>query len=296
MKGAKKRMEIDVKKLLRRKKLKGAEVGRIFIINCANDYNKNLTGIDEGIIPKDQIDKLVDKVVDSEEIEVYNKYVDLQSWIVKNYITASGHEQQAQLAIEKIKNLLQAVDASEKIRAFFNEKNISGSDELIKRLNNFTLESFLKNEKEAWGDVRISKAYYSVLERSLYFMNGFNSTLDLITEYYDLGAIEVYKSRIDWFENTLKIFNERIDLELQYLGENHFNLYNEIEEVEKETKLQSKKIKAFNEIFRKIDLKSYTTPESHLVKARRLIKTGKGFDKTPELINLMAEYSMVRSD
>ena len=277
-------MKNDFKRLMRRKKLKGEEVGKFVLTNDANAYNKILTGTDDEVIPQSLVQQLINKLEDDEEIEKYNSYIKIQSWIIKNYTTASGHEQQAQLAIEKIRNLLDSLYSVEKIKDFFLERELEGCEELIKKLNYFRIEDFLKGDEMAEGEVRICKAYYGVLKRSLYFMNGFNIALDLIIKYYDLEAVEVYKSRVDWFEEKLKLLSKVINLAFEKIKKSpsEVTLFGE--------EFQIRKLKTFNDIFEKIELKKYAPSGLNLKKAEELIKSGEGFEKTPELIDLVAEY------
>ena len=146
------------------------------------------------------------------------------------------------------------------------------------------MEQLAKGGKEAYGEIEYYKDLWAVLRRSLYFLQGYNKALDIIIENYDIKDIEIFKSRYNWFENKVNGLNHMIDLRLSILESNVHENLNQREE----------KAKIYKKIFEKIDLEKLTTPKRNVKEATALISQGKISRATPLLINLMADYDLVK--
>lgn len=170
-----------------------------------------------------------------------------------------------------------------------NLKGYEGIKPLEDLLNTFcfiSLEQLAKGGKEAYGEIEYYKDLWAVLRRSLYFLQGYNKALDIIIENYDIKDIEIFKSRYNWFENKVNGLNHMIDLRLSILESNVHENLNQREE----------KTKIYKKIFEKIDLEKLTTPKRNVKEATALISQGKISRATPLLINLMADYDLVKKE
>ena len=154
----------------------------------------------------------------------------------------------------------------------------------IKTLCITNLDELILENDDTYTELEVYRGYREEIKRSLYFLKGYNIALDLIIKYYDIEIIEIYKSRLWWFNKRLEALNKIIDIKLDYLKGTHHKNQEE----------KKKKIEVFNEIFEKIDVESLIIPEHQLQEATQLIKTGRGFNNTSHLIDLMAEYSLLK--
>lgn len=180
-------------------------------------------------------------------------------------------------------------------RALFNgvsilkhtDKEYKGVKPLEDLLNTFcfiSLEQLARGGEEAYGEIEKYRELWAVLYRSLYFLQGYDKTLDIIIEYYGIKNIEIFKSRFWWFRNRTEALNQLIDLRLSIIESN----------VHEDLKQKEEKIKIYHEIFEKIDLDNLKTPEENIKEATQMIAEGLINRSTPKLINLMADYDLIK--
>ena len=113
-------MELDIKKILQKKKLSGEELGRIILTKDATEYKQFLTGEkNEIMFSENDLHALIEKIPNKMEHEIFKKFLRIQEWINKNYVNASAYEQQAQLNLEKLINNLNMIGICEKMRWFY---------------------------------------------------------------------------------------------------------------------------------------------------------------------------------
>ena len=167
-----------------------------------------------------------------------------------------------------------------------NFKKVKPLEDLINTFCFISLEQLAKGGKEVHGEMEYYKDLWAVLRRSLYFLQGYNKALDIIIENYDIKDIEIFKSRYNWFENKVNGLNHMIDLRLSILESNVHENLNQREE----------KAKIYKKIFEKIDLEKLTTPKRNVKEATALISQGKISRATPLLINLVADYDLVKKE
>lgn len=104
----------DIKRLLRKKKWTGKELGQIAISNVCQMWDTQMHGkTPTPLVSKEDFSKMLDALVDPAQIKVYNTYMELYRWLNVAYNVADGQQQQIQLNIKTIKSYLDVTDALE---------------------------------------------------------------------------------------------------------------------------------------------------------------------------------------
>ncbi len=102
---------------------------------------------------------------------------------------------------------------------------------------------------------------------SLYFLKGYNKTLDLIADMYKVEEIKIFKVSTATLEEQIEALNHSIHL-----------LYGQIKDTDYEDKeLQEKKLKVLKDYFQPIDLSVLELPKAKIAQAKKDIKDFKAF-------------------
>lgn len=103
---------------------------------------------------------------------------------------------------------------------------------------------------------------------SYYFMLGFNTAIDLITQYYNVPQLEVFKFDTARMAERMKAFNTMSAM-----------LYKDIKERQYEDKgLQAKKLEVLKDFFYPIGYEELVIPQEHIDKTIELFKDGGAFE------------------
>lgn len=287
-------MSVDIRKLLKKKKLTGAEIGQILVTSDLNQYKEVLTREKGDILTESEKDLLFKGIEDKKTLDIVKTYIDAEKWTHRNYLMTLAHEQQAQLHINMIENSLQMLGASEKVRTFFQNietiKMKDGSnvecESFIEDLDITNIEFLIKHENLRKSELENYRMFHKEINRSLYYLKGFNLAIDLIIKDYKLDVFNFYRPHLEWFENKVNELNKKVD-----------QCYSVIESGQyKDQAFKEKKLEIYKNMFKKIDIDFLKVPEHQLKQAKRLIKTGEGFDGSSTLINLLAEYKLGKAE
>ena len=136
--------------------------------------------------------------------------------------------------------------------------------------------------EEMAADILLSR---TALIDSYYYMKGFNMTLDMITEHFEIPELEPFKLNLADLESKIDYLNERV-----------FALYARIfrtkyEENKKD--LKDMKLQVLKDHFGEIDYKSIEIPEKNVLMLKELFENFKAF-KDPLLIEDLVLYRTLR--
>lgn len=107
----------NLRKILKKKSLKGKEVAKAVIANDTLVY-KHATAGDTDYNPvfsQSEIVRLVNSINDSVEGKIYNQYIALHQWIRENLSFTLAHEQQAELNITRLTHRIQIIKKIEEV-------------------------------------------------------------------------------------------------------------------------------------------------------------------------------------
>lgn len=287
-------MSVDIRKLLKKKKLTGAEIGQILVTSDLNQYKEAFTGEKGDVLTESEKDLLFKGIEDKKTLDIVKIYVDAEKWTHRNYLMTLAHEQQAQLHISMIEDSLQMLGASEKVRTFFQNietiKMKDGSnvecESFIEDLDITNIEFLIKHEDLRKSELENYRMFNQEINRSLYYLKGFNLAIDLIIKNYKLEVFDFYRPHLRWFENKVKELNKKVDQCYSVIESGHY----------KDQAFKEKKLEIYKNMFKKIDIDSLKVPEQQLKQAQKLIKTGEGFDESVPLINLLVDYKPKKAE
>lgn len=139
--------------------------------------------------------------------------------------------------------------------------------ELRKSLQALSLESFFTDNEEYSDNVDIVEQYRKLLLSSLYFVEGFNTALDMISTMYKVEEVKYFCVSADTLRARVEGLNDSIYL-----------LYKRISNTEYEDlELKEKKLEVLQDIFQPIDFDKLRIPEAELKKAKDNMRDFKGF-------------------
>ena len=113
----------DIKRILRKRRWTGRELGILELTNMCELYRHGLEGVarPKPIVEPDRFQKMLDSIRGSEAGREYNGYLAIYEWLrLHNYI-AIAHEQQAQLQILSMHNDLSNATIAETLFTYIDE-------------------------------------------------------------------------------------------------------------------------------------------------------------------------------
>lgn len=135
------------------------------------------------------------------------------------------------------------------------------------RLSNFTLEAFFPEAEDYADNVEIVEDARRVIKESYYHLKGYNLSLDMISRYYDVPELTVFKMPIDGIEDKMEAFNNLVPLLYRRIKDLHYG----------DKELQERKLQVLKDLFQPIDYKALTIPKENIEKAERLFEDFKAF-------------------
>lgn len=131
----------------------------------------------------------------------------------------------------------------------------------------YGLEAYFTDNEDYAENVENLEITRKQLLESLYFMNGWNTALDLIAQAFDLEEIKIGKMRLETIKNMIEAYNALVK-----------NLYRSIKEMDYPDKeLQKKKLEVLKDILCPIDLDRIKIPKEQIAKAKADMEGFKAF-------------------
>lgn len=148
---------------------------------------------------------------------------------------------------------------------------------VVNSLASRSLESFFPEAEEYAEKIEEIENGREALLDSYYYIKGYNLTIDLIAEYYDIPAISVFKVDIEGIEVKIDAINDMTPIVYMQIK----NTYYEDEELKK------KKLQVLKDIFPEIDYKSLDIPEENIDALKKSFKDFKAFKDRETITNLV---------
>lgn len=174
--------------------------------------------------------------------------------------------------------------ANNKVLLYDSEYDQRNGVAIIEDEKSFDVRKDLEILGDMWGKITepaeaedSKKALYT-FRYSLYFIQGFNTAMDIVSEVYGVESVKEFKLDIKAIEKLVDKYNLLVDNALFSIDENVFCSSKEKEE----------KQKLILDIFKKIDLNSLKAPEQNKEKAKE-IANDISFTNNPYFIDLVAD-------
>lgn len=276
---------MDIKRLLRKKKLTGRELGILVVTNMI------LTIKDKRpLVSKEKLQTALNNLsLEPTELEKYHKYSSIYSWLMCKHRECLGCMHQAQTQCRTLElitvlntigeDVLHTEDEIYKIMSKYLTKTaisdvISLIDGLRDRLESYTLEAFYPESETYTGNAEIAKEARILLVKDYLCIKGYNLALELISKTYEIPDITALRIEIETLEDIIKYQN------------NNFRVLNEtICRIHAQQKKQrEKKLKVIHEFFQPIDYKSLIIPESTVKEAEKLLKSPNAFTEEWDIL------------
>lgn len=131
----------------------------------------------------------------------------------------------------------------------------------------YGLEAYFTDNEDYAENVEALETTRKQLLGSLYFMNGWNTALDLIAQAFDLEEIRIGKLSLEHIKGMVEAYNALVK-----------NLYRSIKEMDYQDKeLQKKKLEVLKDILCPIDLDRIKIPKEQIEKAKADMEGFKAF-------------------
>lgn len=264
---------INIKSLLKKKKLSGRELGILELNNMAVIFKQE----DNGEIPQplikdmDKFQATVNKL-QGEDLRVYNGYMSIHVWLNINYNIALADVLQTVAICGKLENYAEDVYLAEQLAQGFKDTigfaSVSGSKSL-KELREFADKNNLKNFYLVCGEKEIPLLRLNII-KCYYSVKAYNLALKLIGKFYDIPDIIVLQMDMEQLHPSIQTVNgvfAKLREVITYCP-------NDAE--------KNKKLFLFDKLFQPIDYKSLhiqkrkiTELESHFVDFEAFTATGR---------------------
>lgn len=148
---------MDIKKVLRKKKLKGAEIGKLLILNMAHLYKQALAHEKEPkpLFTAEEFRRALDSIDDWEEGQIYNRYVGLNNFLQQFQGITLSYENQVEYTVTRLISILMTADTIETAKDYIAELPIIMTEKQYKDFREKRIHEQLVDEdgKPLWSDV-----------------------------------------------------------------------------------------------------------------------------------------------
>ena len=127
-------MNANIEKLLKKKRLTGAEIGRLWVYNTLYQFGLKMQGSStlEPLLTKSDFAKMLEQVTTPKGEADFNTYLTIESWLHTQIQHASSCKQQAMCNLELMLKYLLCADATEKVHYYLDQQPFIVTEEQIK--------------------------------------------------------------------------------------------------------------------------------------------------------------------
>lgn len=231
----------DIRRLMRKKKLTGKELGIIEVSNMALDFKHQTQGGPPGnIVDLGELRRRALELDNKEQEQIYNGYLAIHQWIMLYHNKAQIHMQQAQLQSRIITDYLIDLSICEEFRSYLRSQQantahtkdgsrpeaqdgtFSVPPSLRHVFDNFGIEAFLSESKGCNENIDIVREARETLLDSYYFLRGFNISIQMIGDYYEVPDVcafcedtRLIEELMDEFNGMSGAFHEKLTAQAQ---------------------------------------------------------------------------------
>lgn len=253
-------MNQEIRKLLNKKKLTGAEVGRAFIINCLNQHSTK-----ELILADDEFNVLLSKIESKSENNQCNAYINLHTWIHRYSALVQAYYQQLYVGYSwlffRVNYTLiteQGLGDLQKLATSQKTEN-SNYQNLKKFTENILFDISLFAYWDDSTDIEFTKEGRDQLKIGLVEVSSYNKSVDLLADFLKMPE----------FSQVLKIDTVKLYAAINLLNDRIVSLKSHLFGSPEEVK---RKEKFLDELYPVFDLSDYEPTKDAVKKATPSLK------------------------
>ncbi|NQK56491.1 hypothetical protein HO502_10690 [Streptococcus suis] len=141
--------------IINKKKLSGAEVGRLVISNTINTYSRAVKGEKQPkpLFSQVQLDRMVNAIEGSRNIQLYNRYISLMQWLEKEIIRTMGYYYLLESSVRAIMLAMHGAYTAEKFLADKHARPLIMTQEEYDHATQKALQDFLEGYNLTLGEL-----------------------------------------------------------------------------------------------------------------------------------------------
>ena len=148
---------MDINRVLKKKKLKGSEVGKLLILNMAHLYKQALDHVKEPkpLFTSAEFSRALNSIEEWEEGQIYNRYVGLNNFLQQFQGITLSYENQVEYSVARIISTLITADTIESAKEYIAELPIIMTEKQFKEFREKRIHEQLVDEdgNPLWNDV-----------------------------------------------------------------------------------------------------------------------------------------------
>lgn len=152
-------------------------------------------------------------------------------------------------------------------RAVTDERGFYVEPEIRTTLSRHTLEGFFTEADEYAENVEVVEQSRKTFIASYYYLMGYNYSLELIGEYYDIPDVTIFQMDLEFIESRL----DELNALTRTLADKIFSI------AYSDKTLKEKKLQVLKDHFQPLEYKTIAIPDDNKQKARNLLKDFKAF-------------------
>jgi len=186
----------DIAKLLNKKFFSGRDLGILEIVNMATVFGQQIRHEPvKPIVSAGQLQSWIDSLTDVRQSRIYNGYIMIHEWISLYYNISQTNYQQIQLRYQSLYTVLFQCTAALKVA------RQSDNAELLSFFSPYLPDALLTDKSSELAESQ------KELLASCYFLNGYNTALTMIADFFEIPEITVFSADIRPIESQLSILN-----------------------------------------------------------------------------------------
>lgn len=132
-----------------------------------------------------------------------------------------------------------------------------------------SLEAFFTESENYADNVEEVEQGREALLDSYYYIKGYNLAINMISDYYRVPDLEIFKINIVGIEEKIDAINSLVPVLYMHIKNTHYE----------DEELKKRKLQVLKDIFSEIDYKSLTIPEANIKQVKSLFKDFKAFEE-----------------
>jgi len=134
-------------------------------------------------------------------------------------------------------------------------------------LSSISLEAFFPEAEDHAETAEDLELTMESFKDSIYFLKGYNYSIDIIAEYYEVPELAIFKTKLSFIEEKVAAYNSLVPI-----------LYKKIKDTDYiDRALRVKKLRVLKDFFHVIEWDRLTIPEKNQEEAKALLKDFKAF-------------------
>lgn len=159
----------DVKKILRKRKWTGREVGIIELTNLSVVFDQILRGKEQKpVVSDDDIQEMKNSLTDAHDIAVYNQYIAVHKWLSMHFYMMQTQFVQAAWQAETLEHMTLEAYIAESANEYMEKLPAIMTGKQYEDFKASRIEDYFK---DADGNERMATAYDLILDATLYYLH-----------------------------------------------------------------------------------------------------------------------------